>query len=284
MTRSHAGSTEDSLWSDLDAWLKNAAMCTNQTTCRLEDRRMARHLVEWINQQNLGFSPADLGSYPGFVGQNYQKVSPRILYVAVNPGKYSQTKWQWQKERLQKYHRGDPASRIFSWETDVVWNRPGGRNAKWQALFDGAGLTDWRDVALTNICLCPTHNDVTPVGAVIQRCFTTHLLPLTKILKPDVVIFLSMRNQEQIFEPARDALIRANTRCAIVPHPARRGVGQTADNLRRAIASAAHRKRSALLRRARPFCFLCASCPQLRYLLPLLGRRATPLLSAGLPA
>ena len=226
-------------WTELEHWLLKASACPHQRLCRGEDRQMHRHLAEWLTEERLRFPPGNLGSYPGFVGDKYVDATPRILYVAVNPGKYSETKWSKQRERLSRYHQTQQASKVFRWETDVVWNWD--RNAKWQALFAGAGLHNWADVAFTNVCLCPTHNDTTPQASVMSRCVEAHLVPLVSILKPEVIFFLAMKNQESIFEPARSALNDRSIEHATLPHPARRGLGETAERLRQAISKACQR-------------------------------------------
>lgn len=220
----------------IDKWLKSAATCQQQPRCRLEDRPLNRHLAEWVNRDRLSFPPDKLGSYPGFVGPNYGASNPKILFVAVNPGRYSDVKWPLQRERLRKYKEGESADEIFQWETEQIWSW--GRNAKWRALFEGANLNDWNDVAFTNVCLCPTHNDTTPRRSVIRRCVNTHLVGLVTLIKPDVVLFLAMSNQESVFDPAREVLDRFQVGHRTVPHPARRGVGQTAAYIRSQIAKA----------------------------------------------
>ncbi|OGV66133.1 MAG: hypothetical protein A3K19_19715 [Lentisphaerae bacterium RIFOXYB12_FULL_65_16] len=219
----------------LQTWLRSACACGNQSTCRKEDANLKAHIEEWVTREKLGFEPGTLGSYPGFVGRNYLQAPTKVLYVGVNPGKYSDTKWEHQRERLRKYHDRVDAKALFDWETDEVWGGSGNRTAKWQALFSGAGLAGWKDVAFTDVCLCPTRDNTPPVPAVVNRCVEEHLVPLARILRPDAVIFLAMKGQEGFFESARMAVAREGIRTAVIPHPTRRGKGETAASIRQAI-------------------------------------------------
>jgi len=217
----------------LEKWLRQASNCAQMETCRKDDIAISCHLDVWINKKSLGYNPGSLGSYAGFVGPSYHKAHTKILYVAVNPSGFSSPKWGHQRERLSKYRDGEPASSIFRWETQVIWATK--RNAKWRALFKGPDLRSWDDLAFTNTCLCPTMNDRPPSVRVIERCVNMNLIPLVKIINPNQVIFLSMSNQEHIFNSARDQLDKAALQHATAPHPARRGQGQTAENLRKTI-------------------------------------------------
>ena len=227
----------------LDAWLAKAAKCGNMRQCRRDDPHIERHLAKWVNDANLDFPSVGLGTYAGFVGDHFDGSIHKILYVAVNPGQYNPGKWEHQKERLLKYCRCGRASDIFAWETNTIWATM--RNAKWRALYEGAGLSGWKDVAFTNVCLCPTQNDRTPEAGVIRRCVETHLIPLVDILRPTLVLFLSMSNQEDIFEEARRGLDQRCIAHETVPHPARRGHGQTAENIKWAVRDAVGRKKVA---------------------------------------
>ncbi|MBN1180644.1 MAG: hypothetical protein JXB49_00050 [Bacteroidales bacterium] len=217
----------------LEAWLHKTSKCPQLDKCRKDDLSIDRHLETWLNKENLGFSPANLGPYAGFVGPSYSRSNPKILYVARNPAGFSSTKWEHQKERLSKYRNEEAATSIFKWETRLIWETM--RNSKWRALFEGPGLRNWEDIAFSNICMCPTMNDKVPSLLVISRCIDNNLLPLVNILKPNHVIFLSMSNQEGLFEAARKVLDKKGVPNTTAPHPARRGTGQTAANLRKVL-------------------------------------------------
>lgn len=223
----------------LDDWLQHAARCDHLQQCRTDDTNIDTELAklnDWAVRDSFATDCEELGSYAGYIGPTYRFAHRRILYVAVNPGQYSVAKWPHQRERLERYAANEKAERVFEWEANVVW--PEGRNRKWQALFRAAGLNGWRELAFTNIVLCPTSQDISPNCVVRQRCIESHLIPLVDLVKPHVVIFLSMSNQEHVFDSARDALTTRRLPNATIDHPSRRSKGQNAKHVFRQVQAA----------------------------------------------
>jgi hypothetical protein len=223
----------------LDDWLQHAARCDQLRQCRADDTNIDTELAklnDWAVRDGLATDCQGLGSYAGLVGPTYRFARRRILYVAVNPGRYSHKKWPRQRERLERYAANEKAERIFEWEANVVW--PEGRNSKWRALFLAAGLNDWKELAFTNIVLCPTRRNTPPNQVVRQRCTESHLIPLVDLLKPHIVIYMSMKNQEHVFDSARGALTTRGLSNATIDHPSRRGEGQNAEHVFRQVQAA----------------------------------------------
>jgi len=208
----------------LDDWLQHAARCEHLRQCRADDANIDTELAklkDWVVRDSVVMDCDDLGSYAGHVGPSYRSARRRILHVAVNPGQYSDKKRPRQRERLESYAAREKAERVVAWEATVVW--PEGRTSKWKALFRAAGLNDWTELAFTNIVLCPTRRDTTHNHIVRQRWIASQLLPLVDLVQPHVVIFMSMLNQEHVFDSARSALTTRRLPNATIDHPSRRG-------------------------------------------------------------
>jgi len=127
--------------------------------------------------------PKGIFPAPFFVGDNYERVANKVLFIAQNPGwpNDKDTDYNYIYENIPKFkNRFDLLMQAIAWELRV--------DKIWQGMIKSGIEAKLEDIAFTNLVKCATENNKFPDDKMVEKC-AKHLDNEISILRPQCIVF-----------------------------------------------------------------------------------------------